>query len=83
MKKPRKIIIKNPDELWPARFDIDKLIDDAITARENMSRKDGGYTMLGKGCHVLTPKSTCVEYDNGVTATTYFNRGVLTINLRK
>jgi hypothetical protein len=83
MKNPKKIIINNPDQLYLARYHIGELIDDAITVRKNMADKSGCYTYVGKHCNVLSPNRTRVEYDNDVEATTYFNYGVLKINLKK
>jgi len=83
MKQPKKIIINNPGQLYLCRFNLDQLIDDAVTVRKNMTDKSGGYTYVGKYCHVLTTNRTEVEYDNGVVASTYFNYGVLKINIKK
>ena len=82
INQPKKIIIISNPDIMIARLHIDEIIENAINARRNMTRKDGGYTSVGKHCRILTANSTETDYGD-IVVRTYFNYGNLTLNIDK
>jgi hypothetical protein len=82
-KQPKKIIIKNPDNLEIDRLGLEEVISNAINARDNMAKKNGWYLAIPDYCQIITPFSTRTEYGNGVIINTYFKYGVMTVKMFK
>lgn len=81
IEQPKKIIIRNPDNLEIYRFDVDEIIRNAIDARKNMAKKNGWYIAIDECCQILTPFSTRTRYGNEYMIDTYFKYGVLTVTI--
>lgn len=83
IKQPKKIIIRNPDNLEIDRFGLDEIIRNAINARENMAKRNGWYVAIDECCQILTPFSTRTRYENKYMIDTDFKYGVLTVKIFK
>jgi hypothetical protein len=82
-KQPKKIIIKNLDNLEIDRFGLGEIISNAINARDNMAKKNGWYIAIDECCQILTPFSTRTRYGNEYIIDTNFKYGVLTVKIFK
>ena len=83
IKQPKKIIIRNPDNLEIDRFHVDEIIRNAIDARKNMAKKNGWYVAIDECCQILTPFSTRTRYGNEYMIDTDFKYGVMTVKIFK
>ena len=83
IERPKKIIIRNPDNFEIDRFGLDEIIKNAIDVRENMAKKNGWYVAIDECCQILTPFSTRTRYGNEYMIDTDFKYGVMTVKIFK